>query len=361
MRVLHFIVSINEAGGGVARYIEQLSKELGKILDLTIATIKSPQKEVEIINAKLVYLPSNLFSFYREAKNLLSSLRPDIVHINGIWMLQPYFVQHIAQSLNIPVIITPHGMLEPWILSRHRLKKCIALSLYQRRAIAEAKTLIATADAERNNLLQLGYTTSPVITVKNGIDVSSVLLKNNFSKTKKILFLSRIHVKKGIELLIEAADQIKDILSGYQIIIAGEGDPSYISFLSSRIADLGVSDLLKLVGGVYGDAKWQLYREADFFVLPTASEGCCYSVIESLASGTPVITTKGAPWQDIETNNCGLWIERSVPALVEAILTMVSKSPQELEIMGLNGRKLIECKYSLSVMSKQMLALYKSM
>lgn len=122
---------------------------------------------------------------------------------------------------------------------------------------------------------------------------------------------------------------------------------------------LGIEDIIEFVGGIYGKAKWDLYHQADFFVLPTHSENFGYVIAESLACGVPVITTKGTPWEELETYHCGCWIDREHDALVKAMLYLISQSSLQLRNMGLNGRSLIERKYSTTIMVQSLLKQYK--
>ena len=114
-------------------------------------------------------------------------------------------------------------------------------------------------------------------------------------------------------------------------------------------------------GYVYEDKKWNLFREADLFVLPTYSENFGIVIAEALACGTPVITTKGAPWRDLETYRCGWWTEMGTKATEDALRSFLSLTSDDLETMGRNGRKLVEEKYSARKTAKDMMSLYKSM
>lgn len=269
-------------------------------------------------------------------------------------------VQKMAQKRNIKVVLTPHGMLEPWIIKRHYwTRKVPALLLFQKAAVKKADCLQATAESEKQNLLKLGYNSNIKI-VKLGIDAESIAMKTSWKKTKQLLFLSRVHVKKGINYLIEAADILREELQGYKILVAGEGDAEYVASLKQQIMDKGLQDIIQLIGGVYGDKKWKLFQTSDFFVLPTHSENFGLAIAESLASGTPVITTVGTPWNDLNSSNAGAWIEIGTQPLVETLRRFLSLSNEELETMGKNGRKLIETKYSAKVMAEEMMEVYNT-
>ena len=273
-------------------------------------------------------------------------------------MPQSAFTQKWAQELGYKVILSPHGMLEPWIISRHYwTKKVPALLLYQRAAIKNATCLHATAESEKNNLLRLGYN-KKIEVIANGIDVDNIRMKDNWERKKQILFLSRIHVKKGIEFLLEAVAILKEQLTDYTINIAGEGDADYIASLKNKAKELGIEKLINFCGGVYGENKWNLFRDADIFVLPTYSENFGIVVGEALACGTPVITTKGTPWEELNTEHCGWWTEIGSKATKEALSSFLTLSVEELKKMGYNGRRLIENKYSTKKIAQDMYLLY---
>lgn len=360
MKVLHFIPSIDRTSGGTSTYFQQLAKELGKLVELHVATYWSSQP-VTLEHTKIHFLTHsylNLRGLHWEWNSLLQQVHPDVVHVNCCWMPACALVQRWSQEQGYPVALTPHGMLEPWILHRHYLtKKLPALWLYQGKAIRSVDSIHATAESEKANLLKLGYN-QKVTVIPNGIDVEEITMKSDWTRKKTILFLSRIHVKKGIELLLSAFSGIKEKLPEYSLIVAGEGEPEYIIHLKELANRLGVASQVEFIGGIYEESKWKLYRNADVFVLPTFSENFGLVVAESLASGTPVITTTGTPWQELETSHCGWWVTPDVNALKKGLVSFLHTSERELEQMGRNGRKLIETHYSSSIMAKKMFKLY---
>lgn len=360
MKIVHFIPSIDRTSGGVGAYMQLLAKELGKLCDLYIVTSIS-ENPLPIENAKIIIIPSKIAEFRQMKKEwckLLNDIKPDLVHVNCCWMPQSAFTQKWAQKLGYKVILSPHGMLEPWIISRHYwTKKVPALLLYQKAAIKNADCLHATAESEKDNLLKLGYNNKIAI-VANGIDVDNITMKSNWERKKKILFLSRVHVKKGIEFLLEAVAILKEQLTDYTINIAGEGDDDYIVSLKNKVKELNIENLVSFCGGVYGEKKWKLFREADVFVLPTYSENFGIVVGEALACGTPVITTKGTPWEELNTEHCGWWTEVGTKATKEALSSFLTLSVNTLKEMGCNGRRLIENKYSTKKIAQDMYSLY---
>lgn len=363
MKIVHYIPSIDRTAGGTSTYMQVLAKGLGEIVEVHIITHAS-ENPLVMENCTVHYVHNYQplsYSWNTSIAFLLDEIGPDVVHVNCCWMPACAAVQRIAQKRGFKVVLTPHGMLEPWIIKRHYwTRKVPALWLYQKAAVLRADCVQATAESERDNLLKLGYN-SNIKVVRLGIDAESIEMKRSWKKSRQILFLSRVHVKKGINFLIEAADVLHNELQGYKILVAGEGDADYVEAMKRMICDRGLQDIVQLIGGVYGDEKWRLFQTSDFFVLPTHSENFGLAIAESLASGTPVITTVGTPWSDLNSSEAGAWIEIGTEPLVETLRRFLGLSEDELETMGRNGRKLIETKYSAHVMAEQMMEVYKGL
>lgn len=359
MKVVHYIPSIDRSSGGTTAYMQLLANELGELVELYIVSHESPNP-VKIGNCQIRYISHSILGeMKKEWWVLLNEIHPDIVHVNCCWMPGCAFTQKWAQQLGYKIVLTPHGMLEPWIIKRHYwTKKVPALLLYQKQAVVKADYLHATAQSEKENLLKLNYNNKIEI-IANGIEVKNVALKTSWNRKKEILFLSRIHVKKGINFLIEATANLKTELQGYTINIAGEGEESYINELKQLASKLGIADLIHFIGGVYGDEKWELFRKADLFVLPTHSENFGIVVAEALACGTPVITTQGTPWQELESYHCGWWTEIGTEATTKALKEFLQCTEVQLKQMGKNGRRLMEEKYSSQKMAHSMVNLYR--
>jgi glycosyltransferase involved in cell wall biosynthesis len=118
-------------------------------------------------------------------------------------------------------------------------------------------------------------------------------------------------------------------------------------------------DSIEIVGSVDDEEKWALYRSADLFVLPTLSENFGIVIAEALAAGVPVITTKAAPWQELETHRCGWWIDTGTAPLIEALRHAMSLSEDERRAMGARGRALVETNYSWDQIAGRMIAVYE--
>ena len=363
MRILHYIPSMEVASGGTTTFSTTLLPELSMSDEIFLVTHRHGEM-VSIGGCQVFFAPKfglTGVSFRRFVRRILAQISPDIVHVNTCWLPTTAVFVELSARYGCKTVLSPHGMLEPWIIRRHYLtRKLPALLLYQKRAIKSVDLVEVTAKSERDNFVKLGFNKSVSI-VPLGLDVSSISMKTSWTPRRRILFLSRIHVKKGIDFLVDAISEIKDLVRNYEVLVVGDGDASYITSLRQKIDEAGVADIVKLPGPAYGEEKWQYFRESDFFVLPSHSENFGFVIPEALATGTPVITTKGTPWGDLESNHCGAWIEIGAKPLAEAIARFVKLDAEELEKMGRNGRALVEAKYSASAMAKAQKEVYAEM
>jgi glycosyltransferase involved in cell wall biosynthesis len=197
--------------------------------------------------------------------------------------------------------------------------------------------------------------TNPVAVVPNGLDLKNVHAVKTEYGTRKIVFLSRLHPKKGIELLLDAWNKLETV--GWVMEIAGEGSPDYVKSLKNRI-EQSEQNNVRLVGSKYGEAKWEFLRSADLLVLPSYSENFGIVVAEALAVGVPVITTQDTPWQELEAEKCGWWIDLSLETLVAAMLEAMKLRANDLEMMGERGRVLIENNYAIESVGLKINQLY---
>lgn len=346
MRVALCVAGMDRSGGGLSRSVCQLAEALGELgVELVVVTRESSDR---------IGIPETVkAALYRQSPKECSEVfrNVDIVHDNGIWSLANYQVAQLAARFNRRLIVSPRGMLEPWALSYHRYRKRVAWQLYQRKILQGASGILVTAESEQRAVESV--LPGKICGISpNGIDLNRFVVPPGDERRKQFLLLSRIHPIKGIENLLAAWSSIPT--SGWELIIAGDGDPRYVERVQKQARDLsGVA----FVGPTYGDAKVRLFQESRFFVLPTFSENFGIAVLEALACGCPTITTTGAPWQEIRDQKCGWWIEPTVAALAEALLQAMGST--EYSQLSKNARKLAESRFSWDSAARAALAFYE--
>jgi glycosyltransferase involved in cell wall biosynthesis len=175
-----------------------------------------------------------------------------------------------------------------------------------------------------------------------------------------MLFLSQIIPVKGIERVIKSINEIGETnFSDWEFIIAGYENAEYKVLLEKMIYDFGLNKSIKFIGPKFGLDKIKMFDNSDVFVLPSHSENFGIVVAEALSRGIPVLTTKGTPWSELESNNCGFWVDNTDLGIKNGILQILQSSKEELKEMGLRGKKLISEKYLWSKCAQKTTEMYQ--
>jgi glycosyltransferase involved in cell wall biosynthesis len=291
----------------------------------------------------------------------------DAIHQHGIWTGVSRATLKMHKCQNVPTIIAPHGSLSHWALNISRWKKWIALAAYERNNLNRASCLHATSENEISDFRDFGLT-NPIAYIENGIqekylavegNAERFLIQNNIAPDKHILFfLSRISPKKGLLMLVEAIYKIKNDFIDWQLIIAGMDELNHKVQVKSLIKQLQLEDKIKIIGPLFDQAKADAFAAVELFILPSYSEGFPMIVLESLAAGVPVITTKASTWSDLTVYNCGWWTDINTQAIAVALHEAVSMSAEGLQQMGKRGKHLIASKFTWSHLAQKTIRLY---
>jgi glycosyltransferase involved in cell wall biosynthesis len=332
-----------------------------------------PEDRLQWAATPLVAVPySGLGSAFLLRDRLLSAVHETqaagttpLIHLHGMWDAASLSLALMPQSQAIPLVVSPRGMLEPWALGQKRLKKAVAMQLWQRSLLTRAGLLHATSHLECEGLRQLGLR-GPVAIVPNGIDVPPDIggLRDsrpaNQSKEspprRRCVFLSRLHPKKGLLMLLGAWKRIRP--RGWTLEIAGSGDARHEVEVRETILRLQL-DEVSLVGDLRGFQKWQFLANADMFVLPTHSENFGIAIAEAMAAGLPVITTRGTPWQVLRDQRMGWWIDAEEHAVAAALREATSESGAALRERGQRASHYAMTQFGWSAIGQRMLACYE--
>lgn len=260
----------------------------------------------------------------------------DIIHTNSIWMFPNVYQAWAARGTKCKTVIGPRGTVSKWALSRSRLKKFIFGHLWQYPAMRAADMFVASCQEEADDIRRLGYR-QPIALIPNGIDVPDKLSLEKASR-RRMYFLSRIHPKKNVELLLRCWAKLESSFPDWDLSIVGRVTSNdYALDMMSLTKSLGCKRVT-FEGEINGSDKTKFMAESECMVLPTHSENFGMVVAESLACGTPVICSTGAPWRGLEDNNCGWWIPPEEESFLNKMRQVMLLSRDELRKMGENGR-----------------------
>ena len=352
MRVLHTIDSLDSKTGGPARTVQALASALADNgLKVHLWTRELPEgftrpAKVEVHTGPL------------KALLLPGAERPDIWHDHGIWLRSNHEASRLSDHLTIPRVVSPRGMLEPWALGHRRWKKKLAWFLYQRADLRRASALHATAEAEAVQFRRLGLR-NPITIIPNGIDIpGGERTIGSRERGRTALFLSRVHAKKGLPLLVEAWAKVRP--AGWRMRVVGPDEDGHVTEVKTLVRRAGLAETWEFCGEIDDREKWGAYRQADLFILPTHSENFGMVVAEALASGVPVITTRGCPWEGLPAHGCGWWVEPTAEGLEAALQEACSQTDEVLCSMGQRGRQWMESEFGSKMIAQRMTALYEA-
>jgi glycosyltransferase involved in cell wall biosynthesis len=310
----------------------------------------------ELVRA--VNIPQLRISFSPGLKARLAALgaNADLIHDHGLWLPFNNAVSRIAHRENRLLVVSPRGMLDDWALKYRGWKKRLAWTTYQGLNLQRARAFSVTSNREAEAIRRLGLK-QPVGVIPNGIALPANVIRSTRSNTtRRVVFMSRLHPKKGLLDLVHAWKAAA--LPNWELVIAGPDEGGYQRQIEVAIASTGLAASVHLLGPVEGAEKESLLSGADLFVLPSYSENFGIVIGEALSYGVPVIATDVTPWKALREDRCGWWIATGVPPLADALTAAMAMSDEQRVEMGKRGRELIERRFSWSVMGQQHLAFY---
>jgi glycosyltransferase involved in cell wall biosynthesis len=297
----------------------------------------------------------------------LASTGVDVIHSHGLWMFPNFYARQSAVNNGIPLVISPRGMLDTWSLQHNWRKKRLAWAAFERANLASARLFHVTSAAERSAVRDLGFS-QPVALIPNGVELPELsalpprdVIAQRFPELVErewLVFMSRLHPKKGVSKLLQAWIQLAPRFSDWQLIVAGPDLDGHGEMLRREAAAAGIAPRVTFTGMLAGIEKSCLLGNADLFVLPTHSENFGIVIAEALAHGVPVVTTRAAPWAELETRRCGWWIADSAPELTTTLDMAMRLSVMERAEMGKRGRQLMETRYSWTSTGRQLASVY---
>lgn len=288
-----------------------------------------------------------------------------VCHVHGLWLPHALAARRIANRLGKPVVSSAHGMLEKWELNNKRLKKKIYSDLIERKSLATSACLRALSAQEGNEYRTYGLR-NPIAIVPTGvaplepIDPSEFLDRNPMLIGKKIvLFLSRVHYKKGVLDLLKAWPAVVTKHPEAHLLIAGSEYEDTGEQARQIIASSKIGESVTLAGRVSDSDKVAALSKASCFCLPSYSEGLSAAVLEALSIGTAVVISRACNVDGVAECGAGFVIEpNSIEDLSQSIIRCLSLSEAEQKNMSNAARSLARSRYGWPALGKTMHSVY---
>jgi len=364
-RALDVVQSLAIENGGTSATVPELARATGQTGRYTNSLLHfTPQTGVitgENSSVRLLHrscrnlepmLPTRTRAFLREAVN-----QTDVLQVHGIWTGHSSASMDLAQQCRKPFIVSAHGMLDGWALRHKRWKKLPYAALFERPKISRATCLRALTKVEAENYRAFGLML-PVAIIPNGIAAPDTVSASEFFdlypflKGKKILlFLGRLHKKKGVHLLVKAWNIVSSQIPDAQLVLAGPDDGALDAAVTTE------SSITKC-GMLTGSLKWSALAAAAGFVLPSFSEGLSMATLEALWMRLPVLITRECNFREIEKLECTFLIRPTVSSIADGLISLLSRPANELRARGELGSTFVRANHAWPLIGQKMADIY---
>jgi glycosyltransferase involved in cell wall biosynthesis len=292
---------------------------------------------------------------WRDAHGLLAEM--DAVHGHGFYVFPNWAIGRRAVLKRRNLVYHPHGMFDPWILRRSRWKKRLVSLLFENQNMRGCRLWRALTTKEADQIRQQGIT-APIVVAPNGVRLedydagpatdggNELSLPDRAHEKKRLVFMARLHPKKGLDLLVPAWARLQEHHPNWELIIAGPDEDGYRAEVEAMIRELGVASATTLAGSVTGAAKRALLKGATLFILPSYSEGFPVAVLEAMACQVPVIGTAGCNFTELEAEGGGWLCTANADSVHQVLGKALRCSEFELKERGQTARRLVERRYA---------------
>lgn len=365
MRIAHSVSSIESQASGPAYSVPALARALAglgheaRVLSLDSEGRRQSGGYIdERFSGQFSTLwPLRKLGISPALRDGLRAAQADVLHIHGLWMMPNVYPAQIAREQGRPLVLSPRGMLGTDALRFSYSVKMLFWALAQRRAARRVDCFHATSQQEADEIRAFGLS-QPIAIIPNGIDLPPPAADHGAADAPYVLALGRIHPKKALDRLVRAWADVEPVFPDWRLKIVGPCEGGYSQDLLRLIGELGLKNVC-VSGPVFGEAKFDLLRQAEVFALPTLNENFAMTVAESLSCETPVISTTGAPWAGLVPNECGWWIDHGPAPMAAALREAMSLSPEARGTMGANGRAWMQRDFGWQGIAQKMAEVYR--
>jgi glycosyltransferase involved in cell wall biosynthesis len=361
VRVLHVLPTGDSEYGGPVRVAEAYCAQL--IREGHEAEIFAPAVGSHSASKHLAYWPG--LSTLRALQTKMQTV--DLVHLHGLWNLPTSTAALQARTSKLPFVITPHGMLDRWAPHHHPTRKKLYAAVFERRNLDTAAAIHFFNDEERDEAQDFGIR-APTFLLPNGVDLEQFdglpgregLWRQypNAAHRKLILFLGRLHPKKGLPLLIDAMARLTARRRDVHLVIAGPDEAGHRAQLEALVRRNRLEEHVLFTGPVGGEQKRLLLGSADLFVLPSHQEGDSVAVKEALAAGLPVVITYPCHFRQVAEAAAGFVVQPVVEEIYGA-LERLCRDDALRRNMASNARPLIERHFRWDLLGRELVQHYR--
>jgi glycosyltransferase involved in cell wall biosynthesis len=382
MKVLHVIPAIAPRYGGPSQVVIEMCCALRNLgVAAEIATTNADGRtDLDVPLDKLVRVKNvPVYYFQRWGRNgykfswqltrwLEKHLREyDLLHIHSIFCYASTVAAYYGRRFRVPYLIRPLGVLDVYPLRRGRWKKFAYLWLLERENLHSAAAFHFTSEVERDASCVLNSPAARYV-IPNGVPSDLWARPEGGDDFRSqypsvgdqqiILFLGRLHPKKGLDLLVPAISCLAKKRQDFVLVIAGSGDESYQKLLRQQLKTHQINERTLMIGFVEGNQKIALLRNADVFVLPSYQENFGIAAAEAMAAALPVIISDQVQIHgEVAAANAGLVVPCKVEPLVEAINQLLD-NPSLCKRMGADGRRLVKERYTWDKVAQKLVERY---
>jgi glycosyltransferase involved in cell wall biosynthesis len=374
-RIIHVTSSISREGGGIPPVIWSLTGQTQKLgVQAIVAGLRDNHSEIdsddasgrvitgEVLGPKaLGFSPQLRRTLNREVCSL------DIVHAHGLWMYPGVLAAGLSRRTGCKRVVSPHGMLEPWALKHSAIKKRLAGWCFERRNLQTADCLHALCRREAQNFRSFGLC-NPIAIIPNGVNLDGLAADGEndhvlreypeLRDRKIILFLSRVHPKKGLPDLLQAWAKVKPRQNNWVLMVVGPDELGHEAELRKMADDLGIKKEIVFAGPAYGERKSRLFSFADAFVLPSHSEGFSMAILEAAAAGLPILLTEECNFPELAAAGAAIEVPAGLTGASEGLSRLLALTDLEREEMGSRGLELVRRSYTWPAIAREMLGVY---
>ncbi|MDQ8209155.1 glycosyltransferase [Coraliomargarita sp. SDUM461003] len=374
MRIAVLSSSISRLAGGLFFSVRALSNGIAtRGSEVSVFSLKDCHSEEDIkewaglnVSTSPVCGPRAI-GFSPELATSVRQFAPDVLHVHGLWQYTSCVAHQEFRKRKAPYVMSPRGMLDPWAVGNSSFKKKVAAFLYESRNLKSAACMHALNLSEAQSIRDYGLK-QPVCVLPNGVDLPSdelLLPREDVGGKKRIVFIGRIHPKKGIHEMLNAwaraSKEFPSLIDGWELVVAGWDDGGHLEGLKEHATDLSIIDSVSFPGAVYGDEKVQLLRSADWFILPSHSEGMPMAVLEAWSYGIPAVLTPACNLPEGFSAGAAISVDPVVGSIFEGFLELLELPDSERLAMGASARALVEDQFTWSQIAREMQTVYEWM